>query len=221
IGRPGGIDLDAHRGGDLSRPRQLRERAAAVFVDEAAQQEAEGAANEGARQTRKRKHAAPSMNGGRRGFGFAPCQILLAVLELVAQVESGLKSPRRVFFEASFDDPREVPWNLEVDLGQGTGPVLEDGRHHTRRAVSAEGKLAGEQLVQDDPKNEDVGTMVDGLSFRLLRRHVTESTHEHALLSCGRRYELADAGAPDLAVELREAEVEHLDLAPVGQHDLL
>src|SRR3990172_6863484 len=219
MGRPGGIGLDAHRGGDLSRPRRLRE-GASVFEDKTAGQEAEGAANECARQTRKRKHAAPSMNGGRRVFGFAPCQILLAVLELVAQVESGLEAPRRVFFEASFDDPREVPWNLEVDVGQGPGPILEDRRHHTRGAVSAEGKLAREQLIEDDAESEDVGTMVDRLSFRLLRGHVPKSAHEHAFLSRGRRYELADAGATDLAVELRETEVEYLELTLFGQHDV-
>src|SRR3990172_7962286 len=70
IGRPGGIGLDAPRGGDLSRPRQLRERAAAVFVDQAAKQEAEGAGNEHAGKTRNETPAPPSRSGGRRLVAF-------------------------------------------------------------------------------------------------------------------------------------------------------
>ena len=49
---------------------------------------------------------------------------------------------------------------------------MQHGEEHPRRGVAAECRLTREQLIEDGPKAEDVGTDVEWPRFGLLGRHV-------------------------------------------------
>ena len=73
---------------------------------------------------------------------------------------------------------------------------------------------AGQQLVQQEPKRERVGSVIDGLASQLFRRHVGEGPGQLAGDTRGRYGDglRVGGGRPDA---LRDAEVHHLDV-PVG-----
>ncbi len=75
---------------------------------------------------------------------------------------------------------------------------------------AAEEPLAGQQLVEDDAQREEVAAPVDGLGPGLLGRHVLELPLERA----GLRLRGLRRG-------LRDAEVAELDVALVGDQDVL
>ena len=95
------------------------------------------------------------------------------------------------------------------------GLVLEHRRKHERRVVALEHPLAGQRLEQADAEGPDVGAPVDGLSLRLLRRHVGGRAHDLAALS-GRQRErrgVRQRHVPDRRLfshRLGQAEVEDL-----------
>ena len=67
--------------------------------------------------------------------------------------------------------------------------------------------LARDQLVQDEPRREEVAPPVHRPGPHLLRRHVVRSAHEQA-------------AAPRRAPEARDAEVHHLGRPPAGQEQV-
>src|SRR5215475_2943806 len=52
--------------------------------------------------------------------------------------------------------------------------------HHLDGRITAKGALPGKHFVQDRAERKYVRAMIRFLSTRLLRRHVTDSTHNHA-----------------------------------------
>jgi len=82
--------------------------------------------------------------------------------------------------------------------------------------------VSGRGFVEHDPEREQVGPAVELVSRGLLRGHVghgAERDAGHGELVLGRR----DGGRRAVAEprrELGQAEVQHLDLAPLGQEDV-
>ena len=80
--------------------------------------------------------------------------------------------------------------------------------------------LAGEHLVENRPKGEDVSAMVDGLAAYLFGRHVAGRPHHQAGIG-SRSQSLVPLGRPRLALcQLREAEVQNLDSSVFGDEEV-
>ena len=80
-----------------------------------------------------------------------------------------------------------------------------------RGALSAERGPTGEQLEEDDAGRVEVGASVDGLAACLLGREILGGA-EHGTGLGDRRGVVRDGA--------RDAEVHHLDLAGLGDHDV-
>ena len=109
-----------------------------------------------------------------------------------------------------------------VGRGQIRRVLPEDRRHRVRRGVAVEGAAPSEHLVEDRAEGEDVAARVGRLAADLLGRHVGESPHDDAGLragGCGR--EVAALALLFGVRQLREAEVQDLHPAVVGDEDVL
>ena len=82
-------------------------------------------------------------------------------------------------------------------------------------AVARERARSRGELVQDDAEREDVGTLVDGFAFGLLRRHVMGRAKQDSHLRGDGRERPRLTGRTD---ELGQAEVEHLHVAVRPHH---
>ncbi len=80
---------------------------------------------------------------------------------------------------------------------------------------------AREHLVEDHAQCEEVGTRVAVLSSRLFGRHVPHGAHDDACRGLEDARGACVAWAGGDATQLGKAEVEHLHVAVVAQHDVL
>ena len=134
------------------------------------------------------------------------------VLSDAAQISREVSRRRvallRILLETPFDDPAEGGGHAAVDAFDGVWLLADDGGERFRRGGSLECALPRRQLVKDRAQRELVGAEVDGLSARLLRRHVPHvpSTGRRRLL---RRHQFEPA--PPRRFGAWRAEVENLD----------
>ena len=101
--------------------------------------------------------------------------------------------------------------------------VAQDRRQERRHGLALERAAAREHLVEHRAEREDVGARVDGLAARLLRRHVGgRAEHDSGPRGAISRQRGGRPGARGAGHrrQLREAEVEHLDLARRREHDV-
>ena len=101
-------------------------------------------------------------------------------------------------------EPGVEPWATGRER---LGLAVDDGEHR-RCEVALERLLVGEQLVQHGADGKDIAAVIHRLAGDLLRRHVVERANQHALLRA--------VGA----AQLRDAEVEHLEHARRGDHQI-
>jgi hypothetical protein len=139
----------------------------------------------------------------------------LGAVEVAAQrpqeLGRGLVALLAIALEGAQADGVELVGNLDVVLRGRHDLGLGDRGQGLVGIGPGEQGAAGEHLPQKDAGREDVAARIELLAADLLRRHV------------GKRACRATAGAAaelaSLAVD-REAEVDQLDLALAGQHDV-
>ena len=103
--------------------------------------------------------------GGRRSRARRPAQRVL-------QLAHRLPALRRVLRQARPDHLLERGRRPRLQGRDRPRLLLQDRRHHARRALALEGALAGQHLVQHQAEREDVRALVGRLALDLLRRHV-------------------------------------------------
>ena len=147
--------------------------------------------------------------------------------ERVADFGCGAKAGGGLFFEAAEDDGLEFDGEVGGDLADG-GRVGElDGADGLELGGvgTVEGVAAGGELVEDEPEGEDVGLDAGLAGNELLGRHVGDGAAAGGVGGSGDWGALVDGAA---GVEFGlvgaeaagEAEVEDLDKAAVGEHDV-
>ena len=119
---------------------------------------------------------------------------------------AGLETLAAVFGRCLPDDLHERRGD-----GGGSSGAVEDLGVQDRGQLTGERRLTMQQLVQDHAQRIDVGRGVDRLALHLLRRHVRGGA-DHAP-GCGQAVFVVD--------QLRDAEVEDLGLAAVGDEDVV
>ena len=153
-------------------------------------------------------------------------------LEGFANVGGGGEAGGGLLFEAAEDDGLEFDGEVGGDLADG-GRVGElDGADGLElgRVGAVEGVAAGGELVEDEAEGEDVGLDAGLAGDELLGRHVGDGAAARGVGGAGDGLGRADFALVDGAagVELGlvgaeaagEAEVEDLDEAAVGEHDV-
>jgi hypothetical protein len=97
----------------------------------------------------------------------------------------GLETLLGTLFEAPMHDALQ-PGRYALDNLRDDGRIfIQDGCHRLRRRRPLECALAGQHLVQDRSKGEDVGAMVDWSAADLLGSHVTDRAHHQARIGPG------------------------------------
>ena len=104
------------------------------------------------------------------------------------------------------------------------GLFLQDRRERVRNRLAGKKTLAREHFEQHHAERPDVGALVHRLPPRLLRRHVGGGSEEESRRRRSRRHRrrLRYVRRSRLVsrVRLREAEIEHLDLAVLRELDV-
>ncbi|OFW47357.1 MAG: hypothetical protein A3J29_23325 [Acidobacteria bacterium RIFCSPLOWO2_12_FULL_67_14b] len=133
-------------------------------------------------------------------------------------VGHALEAVGRVLAEAAFDHARQRRGHRERG-----GLITKNSGQHVRRGGSGEGAAAGDHLVQQRPKTEDIGTVIERLSLRLFRRHVTDRPQHRAGRGPGgiRRIGLHHLGDTEIQQLRRAAVDEHIRGLQVTVQDAL
>ena len=121
------------------------------------------------------------------------------------------------FRQAALDRPPQRWRKIRPQAGKRLGRVRDDrGRREDGRST-LERTAPGEELVHDDAERELIGPEVHLFAGRLLRRHVLRRAHDQPGVGAERR--------PLPVVfeqrQLRQAEVQHLQVAVGPDHDVL
>ena len=127
-----------------------------------------------------------------------------------------------VLGEQTLDDPAHGSRGLRCELAQGLGLLPDDRDERLGARLALECALARRHLVEDRAERELVGAVVDGLAARLFGRHVPGRAHDGAGLRRRRDRGGKHGGVlRDRFGELREPEVEDLDVAVLRDHQVL
>ncbi len=116
-----------------------------------------------------------------------------------------------VFGEQLSDERFERGGNIMVESADQRWVVSQDLVDHGGQRLAGEGQRCRQRLVQHDPERKQVGAGVHRFSQGLLRRHVRDGSHHHAHLGLSHRCLVGVGGTG----ELREPEIEDLDLTPI------
>ena len=126
---------------------------------------------------------------------------------------------RGIAGEHALDDARERPVHRRVQLGGRAGRAVHDAIEDDFVRFAREWMLGCEHLVEHHPQRKDVAALVDRAAVVGLGRHVLRRARRAGVELRGRRRlrrPRAAAGHPP-----RDAEVEDLDFAPAGEHEVL
>ena len=145
----------------------------------------------------------------------------------LAHIGGGGKARRGLFFQAAQDERFQLDRKVWDDLAKA-GRIGELGGAdglEVRRVGAAEGMASADQLVEDQPEREDIGLHAGAAGDELLRRHVCDGAAARGVGRLGRgRRATACAGWVEVGLVPIEpsgqAEVEDLDQAAVGEHDV-
>ena len=129
----------------------------------------------------------------------------------------------RLLGEAALDDPAQLGGNLGIERRNRLRLRPNDRRECLRPGGPLERPLACHHLVEDRAEGELIGPEIHRLPGRLLGRHVTDGPHDDAGLGrAGHRRDLLRRSSFRVGMrQLREAEIEDLDEAVAGDHDVL
>jgi hypothetical protein len=110
------------------------------------------------------------------------------------------------------------------DLRNARRIFTQDGRHRLGGRRMLKSALAGQHLIQDGAKREDISPMIDQLASHHFRRHIAGRAHHRARLgfvSLSRRAVVL-VYLPLLRLhQFRQAEVQNLDPAFFGDEQVL
>ena len=187
----------------------------------------EPAAERGDDHGRPRRPLLPARGRSRRCW----CrQVGLGVLDPLLQgdagVADGLEAPGLVLLQAAPDEVLDPPGHVRGELVE-LGLLVDDGPEHVGDRLPVEGLAAPQHLEEHAPEGPDVGAPVHRLAPGLLGRHVPGRPQEHPGLGpaggegggLGPVLPRASRERVD-AHGLGQAEVEDLDLAVLGDHDV-
>ena len=154
---------------------------------------------------------------GRGRFG----KVIAQVGQVAGQVARRPEPVFGILGEAPLDQPAQRSGRAGVHLHDRRGLLADDRRQGLGRRSSLERAFARRHLVEDRAEGELVGPEVERTPARLLGRHVADRSHHHpgARRVGGRllHRQLVGLGRD----ELRQAEVQDLGVAVLGDHDVL
>src|SRR5262249_32805952 len=101
-------------------------------------------------------------------------------LEVELQIARGSIALATVLGERSGDDLLELPGSLGRSGPDRVRVLLQDRYYGVARGLAGERPGPGYHFVQHCTQAEDVGTSVDWLTAYLLRRHVSQRSHENS-----------------------------------------
>src|SRR5262245_44289373 len=133
-----------------------------------------------------------------------------------------MKSVFRLLLQTTPQDLFQPRRDFHTQFAQIWRLFLQDRVHHFDGRIAMEGALSGEHFVKDHTEGEDVRAMIRLLSAHLLRRHVTDRTHDHARIGdmfLGRRVLVYVAKL--LRVEFSKTEIEDLHPPVVRDEQVL
>ncbi len=144
-------------------------------------------------------------------------------LEGEGGVAGRLEALGGILFEAVAQDAFLFLAHRAFYVSLGEGILVEDGLQGVGVRAASKGGLAGEHLVEHASQGEEIGARVDRLPPRLLGRHVADGADHLAGLGEG----VDDGGVCGVVRRSerrqlqRDAEVEDLDAAVVGEEEVL
>src|SRR5215471_19337660 len=115
---------------------------------------------------------------------------------------------RRILGQTSANDPAQRRWNFRICPLDRLRFRIDDRGQCADGALFVEGAFAGRHLIENRTKRELIRTKVQLLAFRLLRRHVADSSHDGAFLGQRR---LLGSGTSFEGHPLCQAEIDDLD----------
>ena len=144
----------------------------------------------------------------------------LRVSELVAQIEGRLETLLGILLQAMPCDPTQVKGQIGLHFRHRRRIVPQQGRDHLCGVLAAEGPPAGGHLIEQDSEREDIGPLIDRLSFHLLWGHIRHRAHDESFLGQGPCRLVFASGHRAALVQLGQAEVEDLHPAFLVHHDV-
>lgn len=133
-----------------------------------------------------------------------------------------------VFFEGLGDALFEFCRDARIQLGDRSGRVMQNAVEEKCGGAAGEGRLAGSHFVENGTEGKEVGAAIELFAAGLFGRHIGSGAESGAGAGelgivesdkggfvCGRS-KLGDAGSRFA----REAEVENLGLAAIGDEDV-
>ena len=149
----------------------------------------------------------------------------LAAAEIGEHVRGALISQAGVLLHRPLDHVRDLRRNHGVELVHRHGVAIQDRVERHCGVSSRKCALTGRHLVEHAAEREQIRPRVEHLAARLLRRHVGDRTDVRARSGQSTSSRL-DSSAPTTAAtaagvrmvmtELRDAEVQHLELPARG-----
>ncbi len=147
--------------------------------------------------------------------------------QALAHIGGGGEAGRGLFFQAAHNQRFQLDGKIGDDLAQ-LGRVVElNGADGLEIGLVGfvEGMASGDQLVEDDAEGEYIGLHAGAAGDELLRRHVGDGAATSSVGGPGgRKSAWARAGGIEVGLVHVEAagkaEVEYLDEAAIGEHDV-
>ena len=133
-------------------------------------------------------------------------------------VARALEALDGVLLEAVAHDSLDRRWHVRRVRQLGRF-LRENRRHRIGGGLARERPAAGQHLVEDRTKGEEIGARVDRQTSELFGGHVADRPHDHAGIGAGNRFHTRGRLVwNDLT---RQAEVEDLHLPVLQQEDVL
>ena len=111
----------------------------------------------------------------------------------------------RIFFQAA-GNQRSRPFRNGAEIGL----LSQDGRQDVAYRIAGKKRLCSQQLTEHHAERPDVGTLIDSLTARLLRTHVSCCAQNHARLGGAGQEGRRVVRQLCIDADLRQAEVQNL-----------
>jgi hypothetical protein len=168
-----------------------------------------------------RAHVDERQHGHRWPDLFRPfVRLGLELFQIGTDVGRALIALEGVLLQRSGDHPGELRRYLYSQLGDRVGRVSQDRRDGVGRGLTLERARPRRHLVENDPKREEIRSVIRGPALDLLRRHVGHRAHHLTVLGQRLGGRLVAALGVELRAQLGEPEIEDLDVAVGRHHDV-
>src|SRR5262249_30830754 len=131
--------------------------------------------NDGGGEPGERRGAAREQGGGRCGRLFG------RQIEIETGVSDVTEAAARVLLQTAAQQAADGGRSLRRDGGE-IWRVLDDGGQGFGNILAGVDRTAGEHLAEHDAEGPNVGALVYGLAFSLLRGHIGGGAEDHAHL---------------------------------------